>query len=301
MVIAPLQQARCTDRCRITDGPEPGNWIVPSLPDGWRLVSFHFFVYWNRTPLAVADRIWMTRQLRLDVGDTLNNISEDKILAQFYGGTTFQEFAELERIFAPCGQQVSAILLPEIPVGDINDNTPIWAIIRGQNGEPQILKCSVRDLKKCIQHHSGGPVSVGNKGLTYGTSAVECALSGTNAAFPGDADAVIVDDQDRIRYIIEYKKHTLNTPIDEHLVTKYYPFPDGRKYQRLEALAARYRRSQSSHIPLVVLYYSTKKPEIRLQEITSMDATNIYIDADSKDRLVDEDTSSAVVNWLGKL
>lgn len=301
MVIAPLQQALCTDRCRTTDDEKPDGWIVPSLPEGWRLVSFHFFVDWNHTPLMVADRIWMTRQLRLDVGDTLDNISNDKILAQFYAGTTFEEFAELERIFAPCGQQVSVILLPEIPVGDINDNTPIWAIIRGQNGEPQFGKCPVSHLKARIQHHSGGPVSVGNKGLIYGTSAVECALSRTNAAFPGDADAVIVDDRDRMRYIIEYKKHTLDTPISEHLVTKYYPFPDGRKYQRLEALATRYRISQSSHIPLVVLYYSTTKPEIRLQEITSMDATHIYIGADSADMPDDEDTPNAVVKWLGKL
>ncbi|CCG85781.1 hypothetical protein [Erwinia piriflorinigrans] len=301
MVIAPLQQARCTDRCQITGGPEPGNWIVPSLPLGWRLVSFHFFVDWNHTPLAVADRIWMTRQLRLDVGDTLDNISKDKILAQFYDGGTFEEFAELERIFAPCGQQVSVILLPEIPVGDIDDNTPIWAIIRGQNGEPQFGKCPVSHLKTRIQHHSGGPVSVGNKGLTYGTSAVECALSRTKAAFPGDADAVIVDDQHRIRYIIEYKKHTLDTPISEHLVHEYYPTPDRRKYQRLEALATRYRRSQSSHIPLVVLYYSTKKPEIRLQEITSMNATNIKIGKDSQDWPVNANTSADVVNWLGKL
>lgn len=301
MVIAPLQQALCTDRCRVTSGPEPGNWIVPSLPDGWRLVSFHFFVDWRQTPLVVADRIWMTRQLRLDLGDTLDNISEDKILAQFYDGGTFQEFTELERIVAPCGQQVSVILLPEIPVGNIDDDTPIWAIVRGQNGELQIGKCPVRHLKARIQHHSGGAVSVGNKGLTYGTSAVECALSKTNAAFPGDADAVIVDDRDRIRYIVEYKKHTLDAPIGEHVVTQYYPTPDGRKYQRLEALAARYRRSQSSHIPLVVLYYSTKKPEIRLQHITSMDAKNINIGADSKNMPDNAHTSSAVVKWLGKL
>lgn len=301
MVIAPLQQARCTDRCQITGGPEPGNWIVPSLPDGWRLVSFHFFVNWNHTSLMVADRIWMTRQLRLDVGDTLEKMSKDKILAQFYDGGTFEEFAELERIFTPCGQQVSVILLPEIPVGDINDNTPIWAIIRGQNGEPQILKRSVSYLKECIRHHSGGPVYVGNKGLTYGTSAVECALSRTDAAFPGDADAVIVDDQHRIRFIVEYKKHTLDTPISEHLVTKYYAASDRRKYQRLEALATRYRISQSSHIPLVVLYYSTTKPEIRLQEITSMDAKNINIGKDSQDWPVNAHTSAAVVDWLGKL
>ncbi len=301
MIIAPLQQALCTDRCRITYGPDPSNWIVPSLPAGWRLLSFHFFVDWSQTPPVVADRIWMTRQLRLEAGETLENISKDEIRKQFYDGTTFQEFEDLERIFTPCGHQISVVLLPEIPVFDIHDDTPMWAIIRSNDEHPLILKCRISWMKTLIQQHSGGPVSVGTKGLKFGTSAVECSLSGSKAAFPGDADAVIVDDQNQIRYIIEYKKHTLDAPMSDHLVNEYYPKPDGRKYQRLEALAAHYRQSQQSAIPLVILYYSTKTPVIRLQEIGALDAHSITINRDSGDMPVNGNTADTVVNWLGML
>lgn len=304
MQIKPLQQAECANRCKVTSGPNPGDWITPSLPAGWRLVSYHFFVNWGNEPPTVASRIWMTRQLWLDPGETLDGIRKADVLAAFSASSARQEFEDLERIFAPCGQQVSAILLPEIPMSDINDDTPIWVIIRGYDGEPSVLKFPLRWLKSLIQQYSGGPVKIGDKGLILGTSAVECHLSHTNAAFPGDADAVIVDDQNRIRYLIEYKKHTKkNDPISSHLVTRYYPKPDGRKYQRLEALAAHYRLAQQSAIPLVVLYYSTVKPEIRSQQIIGMNDKHIYInkDNDSGEMPVDNHTSATVVKWLRSL
>lgn len=301
MIIAPLQQALCTDRCRITYGPDPSNWIVPSLPAGWRLLSFHFFVDWSQTPPVVADRIWMTRQLRLEAGETLENISKDEILRQFRVGATYQEFEDLERASAPCRHQITVALLPEIPVADINDNTPVWAIGKTEGGKLKIFTGTVQDLKGAIQMHSGGPVQIGSKGLTYGTSAVECYLSKSDAAFPGDADAVIVDDQNRIRCIVEYKKHTLDAPISQHLVMRYYPRPDGRKYQRLEALAARCRGLLPFPVPLVILYYSTKTPAIRLQEIGALDAHSITINRDSGDMPVNGNTADTVVNWLGML
>lgn len=301
MKIAPLQQALCEDRRQISDGPDPSNWITPSLPDGWCLVSYHFFVDWRGKPPTVATRLWMTRQLRLEAGETLDSINKADILAAFYTTCTCEEFEELERIFTPHGQQVSVILLPEIPVSDITDDTPMWAIIRDNNRSPLILKCRISRMKALIQQYSGGPVNVGTKGLRFGTSAVECSLSHSDAAFPGDADAVVVDDQNRIRYIIEYKKHTIPEPMRDHLVDAYYPRPDGRKYQRLEALATHYRLSQQSAIPLVVLYYSTRKSEIRLQQIGTMDDARINICKDSGEMPVDNHTSTAVVNWLETL
>lgn len=301
MKIVPLQQALCEDRRKISYGPDPSDWITPSLHEGWRLVSYHFFVDWGYRPPEVATRLWMTRQLQLEEGETLDSITKDDIKVAFYSTSTCREFEDLERIFTPLGQQVSVVLLPEISVSDINDDMPMWAIIRYYDQYPLILKCRISRMKALIQQHSGGPVSVGTKGLKFGTSAVECSLSTSDAAFPGDADAVIIDDRNQIRYIIEYKKHTLHEPMRNYLVDRYYPIPDGRKYQRLEALAAYYRSSQHATIPLVVLYYSTKKDEIRLQQIDSMDDKHIYISKDSGDISVDNNTSSDVVTWLETL
>lgn len=303
MHIAPLQQALCADRSRVTKGPDPGCWLAPSLPAGWRLLGFHFFVDWRQTPPLVADRIWMTRQLQLDSSERLQAVSDADLLQLFVDGPAGSEFADLEEVCAGFKKQLSAIVLADIPVGDISDDTPLWVIARSQGAEPGIRKVSVRELKAAIQTHSGGPVHVGSKGLTYATSAVECYLSGSDAAFPGDADAVIVDDCNRVRCVVEYKKHTLDAPLDQHLVTRYYPRPDGRKYQRLAALAAHCQRCQQQPVPLVVLYYSTKTPVIRLQEIGSLDAHSLTISRDSGDMSIcgqrPADVCDAVMRWLG--
>lgn len=303
MYIFPLQQALCSDRSQVSSGPDPKDWIVPSLPEGWRLVSFHFFVNWESLPPVVADRIWMTRQLRFDPDINLDAVDKtdiSDILSQSYAG---QELDDLELIFSPYGHKITTVLLPEIPVSAISDETPVWIVAKSDGVNNRIYKVKVSRVRSAIQSHSGGPVWVGDKGLTYGTSAVECYLSKSNAAFPGDVDAVIVDNQNQVRFIVEYKKHTLQAPLGEHLITKYYPRPDGRKYQRLAALGNRYEHFLQRSVPLVVLYYSTKQPVIRLQEIGSLGEDRATIRRDTGDiptnGLHQKETSDFVVNWLG--
>lgn len=303
MDIFPLQQAACEDRSKISSGPSPGNWIGPALPDGWRLPSFHFFVDWSAHPPAVADRIWMTRQLRLEVGESLADARNVDVLRIFRQSPAQREFESLEIACLPYRQGVSAVLLPEVAVCAISDETPVWVITKPAGREYQARKITVGKLKKAIQKHSGGPVRVGSKGLIYGTSGVECYLSKGDAAFPGDVDALVVDDTNGVRHIIEYKKHTLAAPIGEHLITRYYPRPDGRKYQRLAALANRYQKILQRPVPLIVLYYSTMQPVIRLQEIRLLDENRVTISRDTGDVAIEgrsrEGIADDIIRWLG--
>lgn len=303
MHISPLQQALCSGRSQVSSGPEPQKWIAPSLPDGWRLVSFHFFVNWSSHPPVVANQIWMTRQLRFDSGVDLANVHYVDILNIFNQSLAGREFDQLETICSTYGFKATTVLLPEIHVSAISDETPVWVIAKSGGANNRIQKVTVENLKDAIQKHSGGEVRVGDKGLRYGTSAVECYLSNSDAAFPGDADAVIVDNQNRVRCIVEYKKHTLSAPIGEHLMTQYYPRPDGRKYQRLAALANRCENGFQQRIPLIVLYYSTKQPIIRLQEIGSLDKYSATISRDTGDISINgrltKEISDDVVRWLG--
>ncbi len=303
MYIFPLQQALCSDRSQVSFGPDPKDWIVPSLPEGWRLVSFHFFVNWESFPPVVADRIWMTRQLRFDSDINLARVDDSAISDIFNQSCTGQEFDDLNLIFSPCGHKITTVLLPEIPLSAISDETPVWIVAKSDELNNRVHKVTVSGVKSAIQNHSGGPVWVGDKGLTYGTSAVECYLSKSDAAFPGDVDAVIVDNQNQVRFIVEYKKHNLQTPLGEHLITQYYPRPDGRKYQRLAALANRYEHVLQRSVPLVVLYYSTRQPVIRLQEIGSLGEDRATISRDTGDISTNDrhqkEISDFVVNWLG--
>lgn len=161
MHIFPLQQALCSDRSQVSTGPEPQNWIAPSLPDGWRLVSFHFFVNWNSRPPVVADRIWMTRQLRFNSGVNMASVHDADILNIFNKSPAGREFDQLEIICSLCYFKTSAILLPEINVSDISDNTPVWVIAKSGGGNNGIKKITISNLKQAIRNHSGGGGSGG--------------------------------------------------------------------------------------------------------------------------------------------
>ena len=167
----------------------------------------------------------------------------------------------------------------------------------------EIVSRTVRALKKFIRRESGGPIRVGTKGLTYGTSAIECFLSKTESAYPGDVDTIVCDKNGNLFLMVEYKKHNLDRPISADLAGKYYPKKDGRKYQRLNALLNFYRGGSKS-IPFVVLYYSTKSPSIHLQKIGGLTRDEILIEKDSGDVNIsgwDNDrVASFVMDWVEK-
>ena len=212
------------------------------------------------------------------------------------------EFDALEGVCANYGKKLVLVLLPECETSALNDGTPLWILSGGGDGQPAITKSTVSGLKKAIRKHSGGPVHIGEKGLTHGTSAIECLLSLTDAAYPGDADAVVVDGNDHVRYVIEFKKHTLAAPLGEHLAGRYYPAPDGRKYRRLHALASAFERSGHGAVSLVIFYYSTRHPLIRLQLVGALDRQDMEIVRDAGDVCIagmnDREVADTVMAWM---
>ena len=119
-------------------------------------------------------------------------------------------------------------------------------------------KYSLSGFKELIKSHSGGPVSIGSKGLIYGTSRLECSLSKTDSLYPGDADLLLLNEDNKAVCIFEFKKHTLSSPISEQCFTNYYPRPDGRKYKRLALLRDYLASKSNSRILFFVLYYPTQ-------------------------------------------
>ena len=66
-------------------------------------------------------------------------------------------------------------------------------------------KYSLSEFKELIKSHSGGPVSIGSKGLIYGTSRLECSLSKTDSLYPGDADLLLLNEDNKAVCILEFK------------------------------------------------------------------------------------------------
>jgi hypothetical protein len=298
IIISPLRQALCANRTQISYGIDPNIWIVQGLPPRWSLFSFHFFVDWNQSPIKFVDNIWLTRLVEFENGESPNSVTTNTLELAFSASQDYAVYQSLKAVFSKYGHKVRVILLPEIPVGQINNNTPCWTIY----GEDVVKKSDLYNLKNAIQRLSGGPVRVGYKGLTYGTSAIECALSNTDAAFPGDVDAIIVDNLGMVRFVIEYKKHTLDDALENHLISKYYPIPDGRKYRRLDALASHYRKFHDNEIPLIIFYYSTRKPEIRLMKINELREDIVTISKDTGNLNItgmsSHQVGNMVIQWL---
>lgn len=122
----------------------------------------------------------------------------------------------------------------------------------------------INEIKNRIIKMSGGKIKIGEKGLIFGTSRLECYLSRTDALWPGDVDLLIYSSRDFSPLaIIEYKKHTKNSKIsfDNQNIKNYYPQPDKRKYDRLIYLS---NQLALRPIPIYIFYYSTNAEETYL-------------------------------------
>ena len=131
-------------------------------------------------------------------------------------------------------------------------------------------------LKKRIRQLAGGPVKIGDKGLPRAFTTLECFLSTTDAAWPGDADLVLVDSNFTPHAIIEFKKHNLETPISGQKLSNYYPSKDKRKYNRLALF-----RDFLKGCVIIVIYHPTQLSidQVKLERIKG--ASGELITADS--------------------
>jgi hypothetical protein len=66
----------------------------------------------------------------------------------------------------------------------------------------------------------------------------------------------MLDNNSIVKGIIEFKKHTLQSSINDQQLSNYYPVPDGRKYNRL-AILREFLSTPTNPIPLFVVYYPT--------------------------------------------
>lgn len=253
--------AKCSDRTSMpkehpTSG-SPEDWFSNSVLQRHGLIglTFDFFVDWSKNPSSLKPVVWVKRSLSSP--HTYNRLIEDlhkNLVMEFGIGflTRLASFASNYQLLVQFviyrddfnwGDETSEILLVNL----LNSNNKILF-------DNRII--SVRQLKDLIKQNSGGPIRVGSKGLIYGTSRLECFLSKTDSLYPGDADLVIIDAENKPKAILEFKKHTLQSPILNQALSNYYPYPDGRKYDRL-AILQEYLSRSGEHVPLLVLYYPT--------------------------------------------
>ncbi|MBB6240009.1 hypothetical protein HDC90_004671 [Pedobacter sp. AK013] len=233
----------------------PEDWFSNDLllKKGLIGVNFDFFVDWSGNPNVLTPVIWIKQVL-----------SDGKVYADFLAnikGNIINRFGEefVRKLFQfslNSALQLSFIILEDKQDWNNSESKVcLTSVLEDFNFNTELL--TIGAFKSVIQTYSGGAVRIGNKGLIYGTTNLECALSKTDSAYPGDLDMLLLDENGIPVAIFEFKKHTLSADVSRQTLSNYYPNPDGRKYDRL-AIFKEYILAKLGHdIPIILLFYPT--------------------------------------------
>ena len=267
--------AFCDNRAPAPTHPwsgEPDEWLADTYlePHGLVGLTFDFFVNWTTRTTSNSNRLWIKRIVNQSFApwpitsshDTSNAVYQNAI----YQCDGEEKVKQLCRFADRYDMSCHYFLFKESSDWK-NSPAPIVAVSFGGGGlVTDFREVELPFLMDRIQMHAGGPVPVGEKGLTLGFSTLECYLANDKkdegAAWPGDVDLVLVDSNSTPHAIIEFKKHTPSSskPFADQKLSNYYKrganwSPDGRKYNRLAML--RDYLSGNAPLPFIVVYFPT--------------------------------------------
>lgn len=263
-----LSLAKCDNRRIIArDHPTikgPQEWIAPghTIWNDLTFLNFDFFVDWSDEKIQVANEIWLKMPVHKNFFQKIEG-DEGKQTRDLLARQP--DFIELVRFGKNNKFNVAAIVFDDSADFPNTKNILKFSVPFGEHS----FSCERLDLQQLcalIQKHSGGLVRVGKKGLIYGTTRLECFLSNTDAAWPGDIDALLVDTKNgyAAKAIFEFKKCTNRARVsfDDETFPNYYPSPDRRKYDRLLSFGR--RMAPEGGLPIHLVFYSNQEMEKRL-------------------------------------
>jgi hypothetical protein len=226
--------------------------------------SFHFFIDRSlRTPACVGP-FWLRWTLDRADGTPPEQTSDVDLLGALERCQAAERLTALSRLWGDRGPTVEGLVLPEEPVDRVSEATPVWLVRPTVGDGIELTRHNVRWLRERMAQFDRAGSLMGRKGLRLGMSAVECWLSRTGTIFPGDCDRLVKIDGQRWA-IVEFKRHNLAVPIGEHLAARYYPAPDGRKYDALFMLRDRLEELLRAKVIVVVLYFAPRQAQFRWQ------------------------------------
>jgi hypothetical protein len=216
---------------------------------GVEVVSFDFFVNWNTR--EVAREVWVKRTAVRNSNSPLKGRSVEDVRDALSHWD--DEMVTLD-LFAVKNDFCQAwVIIPDWWEWDKEQGNVLHArLAHGRVADVELRSYATL----CSEiHRMTGVYFTPGKGLTYSTTALEAALAQTRTPWPGDVDCVVIDPLDgRAIAVLEFKKHTLSSPISASF-SNYYPGRDSRRWDRLAILAERL------DAPLMCLYYSVNPEE----------------------------------------
>ena len=264
---------------------EPEDWLADTYLELHGLVglTFDFFVNWRTRSVSKNSReLWIKRIVELSFEPWPIERWRD-IPSEIFQCDGKEKVKQLCEFADKYGMSCHYFLFKESRDWE-NSPSPIIEVKLDENGcVVGATKVDLQKLMDRIQRLSGGRVPVG-KGLTLGLSTLECYLANDKkdeaAAWPADADLVLVDSNFTPHAIIEFKKHTPSDrkfSFDDQKFSNYYRrgnnwSRDGRKYNRL-AIFRDYLSGNGPPLPIIVVYYSVQESieQVQLERIDGAD------------------------------
>lgn len=264
ITLAMGRKAPCADRESSPVGPDAYDIDLTAdggLPAGH---TFHFFIDRSLLTPACVGPLWLRWTLDRSDGMQPQHTSDADLRGALARAQAAEQLAALSRIFGDQGPAIEGIVFPEGPVDSVSEVTPVWSVQCTDGPGIELARHDVRWLRNRMAQFDRSGSLMGRKGLRLGMSSVECWLSQTGTIFPGDCDRLVKIDGQRWA-IVEFKRHNLPVPISEHLAARYYPSPDGRKYDALFMLQDRLEQSLGAQVMVVVLYFAPRQARYRWQ------------------------------------
>lgn len=230
----------------------PDDWLEPGglAATGLTALTFDFFVNWHNK--TVPDEIWL--KTMLDIKQVrASRINTEDLETRFKNYVTNEHLARYAPFLDRTGLTLVHKLLPDS--GDwsqpfqVGRNPARLYSLNGTVGEWHEREKVVANISQL----RGGATTETPKGLNLAASTLECYLSRTKNLWPGDADAVLVDQHGEPKLILEYKKCTRPPEVREQGIDMWRR--DVRKWQSLGLL--RDKLGGGRPLPAIAVFYST--------------------------------------------
>lgn len=259
------RQARCDDRQRTVAAA--GELEAAFQDSGARSddVSFHYFVNYAPQEPRCEGPLWMRWTLHDAPHLVVGDVSDHEVLGALQQSGVLSALSRLDILTKCLGTYARGVVLPEVDPAEVSNETPVWSV-RVTAGDASVQRATVADLRAAMRRVNPAGAQLGAKGLTYGMSAVECWLSRTGTIFPGDCD-LLMRVSESLRAIVEFKRHNIDEPIAAHFAARYYPRPDGRKYDGLFLLRDRLEENLAERVFVVIVYFAPAQRKARWQLI----------------------------------
>ena len=239
---------------------DPASWFTTEhfIAKGLNALSFDYIVDWENN--RCQDELWVKRIICDDTDySTLNKNEIAQKIIEVDGKSYPKKLLEFSNAH---NLRLRYFLYRNIKQSDWGDlkNKIVSIDFSNYSHNNCIEIFNSETIQKEINSLRRKSRKMGSKGLSYATSTLEGYLSDKIIIWPGDVDTLLVDAENKVKVIIEFKKHTSYSKIPfDHQKIENYRDIDVLKYRSLGLLRDRF----NAPLPplLIIIYYSTEPAE----------------------------------------